>query len=545
MTILTDHRMRSALQEHRREFIDHLAEWVRIPSIAGDPDHVDDLPRSANALAGLCRAVGFPRAEVWQQGETSTVFAEWPADATAPTVLVYSHHDVRAVIGESWNETQPFTPIERDGCLFGRGASDAKAQVIAHLWGLRALLGDGRSAPPVTVKLLVDGEEETGSPNLAELMEARADDLTCDLIVYSDTTLLDPERPALTTSVRGMIGAELTVLGPAHDVHSGAVSGPAPNPVVDLARLISRLHDEDGRITLPGFYDAVTTPTAEQSQQYSALEVDDAWWLAESDTMRVTGEHGYSIPELLWARPALEVISIKGGDLDDLPRAVIPASATASLSIRLVDGQSPEAVAGQLERWVEAEADARGIRTELSIARKTAEAPYRTPAHPAVEALDEAMRIGFGVDFVGRMGNAGGGPAELLARTLDAPLVFFGTGLVSDRWHDSDERVRLDVLEKGAATLAAFWPRLAEAMRDEQQPTGSTTHREEEMPVSDAEITPSEPDPTPDGRANTHGDRPSAGDLPLPEEIPAGDEMVEADTASGGAPEPAGSGGDD
>lgn len=459
-----DDGLRGLVHRHRREYIDHLAEWVRIPSIAGDPAYADALPRSANHLAALCRAVGFPRVEVWQQGDTSSVFAEWRADASAPTVLVYSHHDVRAVIGEPWRETHPFTPVERDGCLFGRGSSDAKGQVIAHLWGLRALLADGRSAPPVTLKLFVDGEEELGSLNLAALLEERGDDLSCDLIVYSDTTLLDARRPAVTTSVRGMIGAELTVFGPDHDVHSGAVSGPSPNPVVDLAGLIGRLHDADGRVALPAFYDAVTTPTPEQREEYAALGVDDDWWLEESQTGRIAGERGYSVPELLWARPALEIISISGGDLEALPRAVIPASATASISIRLVDGQTPEAVAGQLERWVEAEA--RGIPTELSIQRKSAEAPYRTPDHPAVGALAEAMRVGFGVDTVGRMGNAGGGPGELLARTLDAPLVFFGTGLVSDRWHSSDERVRLDVLERGASTLAAFWPRVAVALSE-------------------------------------------------------------------------------
>jgi acetylornithine deacetylase/succinyl-diaminopimelate desuccinylase-like protein len=473
MAAADDSGLHGLVREHRREFLDRLAEWVRIPSIAGDPEHADALPRSANHLAGLCRAVGFPRVEVWQQGDTSAVYAEWRADAAAPAVLVYSHHDVRAVIGEAWRETHPFTPVVRDGCLFGRGASDAKGQVIAHLWGLRALLADGRSAPPVTLKLFVDGEEELGSPNLAELLEAHAGDLACDLIVYSDTTLLDPARPALTTSVRGMIGAELTVNGPAHDVHSGAVSGPSPNPLIDLAGLICGLHDAEVRITLPCFYDPVASPTPEQREQYAALDVDDDWWLEESQTGRITGERGYTVPELLWARPSLEVISLTGGDVDGLPRAVIPASATAALSIRIVDGQSPEAVAEQLERWVEAEARARGIRTELTISRKTAEAPYRTPDHPAVDALAEAMRIGFRVDDVGRMGNAGGGPAELLARTLGAPLVFFGTGLVSDRWHASDERVRLDVLENGATTLAAFWPRLAAALRDGRDPRGS------------------------------------------------------------------------
>ncbi len=456
------------LATHRAEIEEQLSAWVGIASVAGDPEHEQDLEHSANYLAGLLRAAGFPRVELWSQGDTVAVFAEWPAaDAAAPAVVVYSHHDVRAAGAEPWRQTQPFTPVVRDGLLYGRGSSDAKGQVLAHLWSVRALLESGAdaglapSAPPVTLRLLIDGEEELGSPNLAAMLEAHADDLECDLIVYSDTMLIHPDRPAVCTSVRGMIGAELTVFGPERDVHSGAVSGPSPNPAVDLSRVLARLHDDDGRVTLPGFYDAVTTPTAEQRAEYAALGLDDDWWLGESGTDRIAGERGFSVPELLWARPAIEVISIEGGDIDGLPRAVIPTSATASLSLRLVDGQQPEEVARQLERWLEANAS--GIRYELEISHLTAEPPYRTPDHPAVDALAEAMRVGWNVAEVGRMGNAGGGPAALLAQSLDAPIVFFGTGLVSDRWHAADERVRLDVLERGAATLAAFWPRLAAA----------------------------------------------------------------------------------
>ena len=483
-----DALLRPFLARHRAELEDQLAAWVGIASVAGEPEHEQDLHRSANFIAGLLRAAGFPRVELWPQGDTVAVFAEWPAAdagagaAGAPAVVVYSHHDVRAAGGEPWRQTHPFTPAVRDGCLHGRGSSDAKGQVLAHLWGIRALLESGADAaddagagaesaapaasaapvaPPVTLRLLIDGEEELGSPHLAALLEEHAGDLDCDLIVYSDTMLLDPDRPAVCTSVRGMIGAQLTVFGPERDVHSGAVSGPSPNPVVDLARVLARLHDEDGRVTLPGFYDAVTTPTAEQRAEYAALEVDDDWWLAESGTDRIAGERGFTVPELLWARPAVEVISIEGGDIEGLPRAVIPASAMASLSLRLVEGQHPEDVAEQLERWCEE--NARGIRYELEISHTTAEPPYRTPDHPAVDALAEAMRIVWDVAEVGRMGNAGGGPAALLAEALDAPIVFFGTGLVSDRWHAADERVRLDVLERGAATLAAFWPRLAAA----------------------------------------------------------------------------------
>jgi acetylornithine deacetylase/succinyl-diaminopimelate desuccinylase-like protein len=263
----------------------------------------------------------------------------------------------------------------------------------------------------------------------------------------------------LCMSIRGIIGATLTVEGPERDVHSGAASGPSPNPILDMAVLLARLHDDAGRVTLPGFYDGITTPDPAQRRQYAALPIDDpSTWLDQSRTRRVAGEAGFTVPELLWARPALEVISIRGGDIDQLPRAVIPATATAELSIRLVDGQHPNAIGAQLRRWLEREAS--GMQWELTLSELTAQAPYRTPDVPAVQMLADAMAEGFASNDVGRMGNAGGGPADLLARTLSAPVLFFGTGLVTDRWHAADERVRLDVLRKGAATLAAFWSRL-------------------------------------------------------------------------------------
>ncbi|WP_173923515.1 M20/M25/M40 family metallo-hydrolase [Agromyces sp. Marseille-P2726] len=437
-----------------------LLEWVRIPSISGDDEHRAALSRSAEYLAVLFRTAGFPRVETWQQGDGLAVFAEWPADPAAPTVLVYSHHDVRTPEGEEWTECEPFLPVVRDGVMFGRGASDAKGQVLTHLWAVRAHVGAGeRTAPDVNLKFLVEAEEELGSPHLRELLDEHRGDLECDLVVFSDTMLVDPEHPAVCMSIRGMIGATLTVEGPERDVHSGAVSGPSPNPILDLTSLLARLHDERGRVTLPGFYDPVTTPEAAERREYAALPIDDpSTWLDQSRTSRLTGEDGFTIPELLWARPALEVITIQGGDIGQLPRAVIPATATAELSIRLVVGQSPNEVGEQLRRWLEREAS--DLRWDLSLSEVTAQPPYRTPDVPEVQLLADAMAEGFGRDSVGRMGNAGGGPAQLLADSLQAPVVFFGTGLVTDRWHAADERARLDVLKKGAATLAVFWTRL-------------------------------------------------------------------------------------
>lgn len=455
-------RIHGYLDAHRGELTADLMRWVAIPSVAGDPDFTKAVTWSAAELAGMCRAAGFPVVELWTQGDGHAVFAEWVTDAELPTVLVYSHHDVRAVRGELWRETEPFRPVEREGRVFGRGASDAKGQVLAHLWGLRAhLAATGRDTPAVNLKWLIEGEEELGSPNLATVLEEHRDRLDADLVVFTDTMLLDPEHPAVSLSIRGMVGASLTVYGPQHDVHSGAVSGAAPDPTLILARTLAALCGEDGRVMLPGFYDDVE-PHEDLRAELAQLPFDEADWVERSRTDRIVGEPGYTVPERLWIRPALEVIEIRAGDVDGQPRAVIPRSATASISIRLVDAQRPEKVAHQLEEWL-AERMPRE-QWSLEVTLDTAGPPYRTPHdHPAVLTLAEAMAEAWEipVDDVGRMGNGGGGPADLLARVLDAPIVFFGTGLVEDHWHAPDESVSLEVLRMGAATVAAWLPRLA------------------------------------------------------------------------------------
>ena len=452
------------LTAHRAQLVENLSEWVRLPSVGGVPEHEMDMLRSANWLAAATREIGFPVVEVWTTEGGPAVYAEWCAAPGAPTVLIYSHHDVRAGKDETWDQTPPFEPALRNGRLYGRGASDAKGQVVAHLWGLRAhLAATGREVPAVNIKLLVEGEEEIGSAHLAGLLEEHG--VSADLVMLSDTLLWHAEHPAVCTSMRGTILAELQVFGPARDVHSGAVSGPAPNPVVELCRLIGQLHDDKGRVTWPGFYDDVTEPTEQTRADYAALPYDDEDWLKRSDTRAIGGEEGFTVFERLWARPAVEVIAILGGDPVGPSRGAIPAVATANFSIRTVPEQRMDNVADQLRRWVADRIDER-VSYELSIAPETGQEAYRTPADlPALTALAEAMSEGFGGRPVGRMGNAGGGPADLLANSTGAPVLFFGTGLPEDCWHDGDESASIDVLLAGAATLAGFWARLAEQSR--------------------------------------------------------------------------------
>ncbi|HKG51697.1 MAG TPA: M20/M25/M40 family metallo-hydrolase [Actinomycetales bacterium] len=447
--------------DHIDELVDHLIGWVRLRSVAGLPEHDPDLRRSANWLAGVLRDTGFPTVELWDTEGAPAVYAEWCEAPGAPTVLVYSHHDVRAAKDETWGHAPPFEPALRDGRIYGRGTSDAKGQILAHVWGLRAhLASSGRDAPAINLRFLVEGEEEQGSTHLADLLERHSDRIGADLVVLSDTLLWRADAPAVCTGLRGMVSAQLEVRGPQRDVHSGAVSGPAPNPVIEVARLIGQLHDEHGRITLPGFYDDVLAPQEEERAAIAALPYSDEDWLARSETSSIGGEEGYTVLERLWLRPAAEVLTIIAGDPAGPARGAIPSLARADISIRTVPGQSVARVADQLRLWVKERISDR-VDYELTIPEESGQEPYSTPLDlPALAALREAMAEGFGRD-VGLMRNAGGSPASLLHDVTDAPILFFGTGLPEDNWHDSDESVRIDMLKAGAATLACLWPRLA------------------------------------------------------------------------------------
>jgi acetylornithine deacetylase/succinyl-diaminopimelate desuccinylase-like protein len=448
--------VREYLDAHRERLVGELVGWCRLPSVAALPEHELDVLRSANWLAAAFREVGFPEVEVWADKGMPAVFAQWCAAPGAPTVLVYSHHDVRPAGSGRWEETPPFEPAARDGFVHGRGTSDAKGQVLAHLWGLRAHLRD-RDAPAVNLKFLVEGEEEIGSEHLPDLLEDPR--VQADLVVFTDTLLWREDHPAVCTSVRGTTLAHLEIRGPARDVHSGAVSGPAPNPARELSRVLGLLWDDRGRVALPGFYDRVLEPSERTRADYAALGFDEADWVTRTETRSIVGEAGYTVPELLWARPAIEVLTLLAGDPTGPPLAAVPAIASADLSIRTVADQRVAEVGEQLRQWLAKTVDDR-YDHEVVLSGGTAQEAYRTPDDlPELEVLVEAMEEGFGAP-VGRMGNAGGGPAELLARRLDAPLLFFGTGLPDDRWHDSDERVSVDVLLSGAATLAHFWERI-------------------------------------------------------------------------------------
>jgi acetylornithine deacetylase/succinyl-diaminopimelate desuccinylase-like protein len=483
-TIMVDGRRRRRSEAARgegsimeaREFIDQnapgfltaLAEWLAIPSISGDPDRAGAVRQSAEWLAGQLRATGFPVAEVWETGSGGAhgmpaVYAEWPAaDPDAPVALVYGHHDVQPVEPLDEWDSPPFAPVQRDGLLFGRGASDDKGQVYFHLLGVRAnLAASGSQAPPVTIKMLIEGEEESGSPYFADLLRRERDRLRCDVVVVTDTGMWAADVPSMCVGMRGVIGADIDLRGPTRDLHSGSFGGGVPNPLHAMASLLAGLHDDDGRVTIPGFYDKVRPISAAERELLGMLPFDEKAWLAEAgDSGATTGEVGYGTLERIWARPTAEVNGMWGGHTGPGGKTIIPAQAHAKLSFRLVADQEPTEVIEGLRRYVR-DATPPGIEASVVGEGNGVRACFSPMDDPAVAAGRRALSRAFDGQQILFTREGGSGPEADLAEILQAPLVFIGVGLDADRVHAPNERVSTDLLLRGAEAAAYLWDEFA------------------------------------------------------------------------------------
>jgi acetylornithine deacetylase/succinyl-diaminopimelate desuccinylase-like protein len=453
--------VRDFIAANAAEFSQALRDWLSIPSVSADPARHGDVRRSAQWLVGYLKGTGFPVAEVWETGGLPAVYAHWPAaDPGATHVLIYGHHDVQpAVLADGW-DYEPFQPQERDGKIFGRGASDDKGQVLFHALGVRAALAAGEAAaPPVTLTLLVEGEEESGSPHFAELLRERKGQLSPDVIVISDTTMWAADTPSICTGMRGLVDAEITVTGPDRDLHSGSFGGGVPNPAHVLAGLLAGLHDEDGHVTLPGFYDDVVPMSDAERALLAKLPFDERNWLGDAgDSSATYGEAGYSTLERIWARPTAEVNGLWGGHTGPGGKTIIPKAAHAKLSFRLVADQDPAKIVTSLENYLEANTQ-NGV--VVSMTAGTGVRPCRSAIDsPAVAAARRAMERAFGREVLFTK-EGGSGPEADLADILGAPLVFVAVGLDADQIHAPNEYVDLSRLLRGAESAAYLWEELA------------------------------------------------------------------------------------
>jgi acetylornithine deacetylase/succinyl-diaminopimelate desuccinylase-like protein len=445
-----------------------LVDWLRIPSISAQPVHAPDIERSARWCADRMRAAGLEHVEILPTAGHPAVYADWlhagevdSGDTPHPgcmTALVYGHHDVQPVDPlEEWH-SPPFEPTVRDGQLFARGAIDDKGQVLYHLEAIRGLLAGGGRLP-VNVKVLVEGEEEIGSPNFEALLEAERERFACDVIVVSDTSMWAPDVPSITTGMRGLVSLDVVIRAAERDLHSGLFGGAVPNPAHWAARLVAALHDDAGRVTIPGFYDGVRPLLPAERESFAALPFSDDDWAATAGVRRLEGETGYSTLERLWVRPTCDVTGIVSGYGGDGVKTIVPASARVKVTFRLVADQDPEAVADAFEAWARTRVPD-GV--DLRIRRDGFVAPALTDvSHPGVGALARAMERVWGAPpLFTRTG--GSGPEEALGRVLGAPVLYLGVGLPDDRIHAPNERVILDQLYKGVLAAGELWRELAD-----------------------------------------------------------------------------------
>jgi acetylornithine deacetylase/succinyl-diaminopimelate desuccinylase-like protein len=441
-----------------------LDAWLRIPSISADPDHKEDVRRSAEWAAEALRRTGFGTVEVWEtdNGGHPAVYAERHVGDDKPTVVVYGHHDVQPVDPLELWESPPFEPTVRGDDLFARGAVDDKGQVLFHLLGLEAALA-AYGDIGVNLKVLVEGEEEIGSPNFAALLRKNRERLRCDVVVVSDTGIFDKDTPSMCIGMRGMVYAQLDVYGPRVDLHSGSFGGGVPNPATELARLVAALHDDDRHVTIPGFYDRVVPLSGRERELMAALPFDEQAWLNDAASTATLGEAGYSTLERVGARPTAELNGIWGGYTGAGQKTIIPAEAHAKVSFRLVADQRPEEVEAAFRDWV-ATILPNGLTHEITFFGGGVR-PCLTPLdHPAVQAATRAMEEAFGKRVLYTR-EGGSGPEADLAEVLEAPVVFLGVGLPDDRIHSPNEKVHLPYLAKGAEAAAYLWRELADLPR--------------------------------------------------------------------------------
>lgn len=433
-----------------------LCDFLRIPSVSADPAFAGEVRRCALWLADRFREAGFA-AGAHPTGGHPAVVAEWRGAKGAPTVLVYGHYDVQpAEPLEAWT-SPPFEPAVRGGNLYARGASDDKGQLFCHLAGAAAHLR-ARRRLPVNLVFLIEGEEESGSVHLDGFLEANRERLACDAVVVSDSSQFAAGVPALTYGLRGLVYLEAIVTGPDHDLHSGSFGGAVRNPANALAAMIAALHGGDGRVAVPGFYDAVRPLEAWEREAFGRLPFDEAAYRQGLGVEALWGEAGYSTLERVWARPTLDVNGLWSGYTGEGAKTVLPSVAGVKLSCRLVPDQDPDRVAALVEARLR-ELCPPGCTIEVR--RLHGARPVLTPVDvPAVAAARAAVAKAFGAPPVFIREGGSIPVVETFGRMFGAPVVLLGLGRPDDRAHGPDEKLDLGDFHRGVRASAWLWEEL-------------------------------------------------------------------------------------
>jgi acetylornithine deacetylase/succinyl-diaminopimelate desuccinylase-like protein len=449
-----DTRFEEYLKEQRESHLEELKELLTIPSISALPEHKEDVSRSAEWIAESLQKAGIENVQVMPTKGYPVVYGDWLKAEGKPTVLIYGHYDVQPVDPLHLWDTPPFEPAIRDNKIYARGASDDKGQTFMHIKALQTILETSGSLP-LNFKFCIEGEEEIGSPNLDQFVGEYKDLLSADALVISDTPMLEKGKPAICYGLRGLCGLQINVKGAKGDLHSGLYGGAVQNTIHALVQLLDSMRNEDGEITVDGFYDKVIPMTDEEKQAYRELNYNEEDVRNELQVPELFGEKGYSVLERTWVRPTLEVNGIYGGFQGEGIKTVLPSEAHAKITCRLVPDQDPDEIAELIQKHIQAHTPP-GVTVSTQLFDKGK--PFVTPFdHPAIQAAGRAFEKAYGVaPAFTRMG--GSIPiVETFSNVLQLPVVLMGFGLPEENFHAPNEHFHLENFDKGLLTLCHYW----------------------------------------------------------------------------------------
>lgn len=444
------------ISQNRERFYEELFSLIRIPSISAHSERRDDMQRCATRWAELLLEAGVDRAEVLPTKGNPVVYAEKRVGDALPTILVYGHYDVMPVEPLELWASDPFEPAIRDGRIYARGANDDKGQSFMHAKAFEYLTKT--NSLPVNMKFLIEGEEEIGSPNLEDFCREHRNLLACDTILVSDTGMFAEDVPSITTGLRGLAYWQIEVTAAARDLHSGLFGGAVANPLIELSKIIARLVDADGHITIPHFYDDVDTVSPEERELMAQIPFDETAYKQSVGIRELHGETGYSTVERTGIRPSLDVCGMWGGYTGEGSKTVLPAKAYAKLSARLVPHQQPDKIATLVADHIRAIAP---NYVDVQVEWMHGAEPYVCPIDlPVYKAAEQAYQQVYGKRPLPVRSGGSIGVVPVFERVLGVKSILMGFGLESDAIHSPNESFMTGQFEKGIRTIVAFYEAL-------------------------------------------------------------------------------------
>ncbi|WP_138495949.1 dipeptidase [Paenibacillus pinistramenti] len=440
--------------ENRREqHLNELKEWLSIPSISAISEYKPDVNRAAQWLADTLTRAGLDNVTINETKGHPIVYADHLHAPGKPTVLVYGHYDVQPVDPLNLWQTPPFEPDVRDGKLYARGATDDKGQVFLHIKAVEAILAEEKQLP-VNIKFCIEGEEEVSSPNLPIFLEQNKEKLAADVVLISDTALIEKGKPAISTGLRGLCSMELTINTANTDLHSGSFGGGVPNALHSIVTLLNSLHDADGRVAVEGFYDDVLPLSPEMHDEFEKQQFNEEKLRQDLGLTSLFGEPGYTFVERIGARPTLEINGLYGGFQGEGSKTVIPKEAHAKITCRLVANQNPHDIMEKIERHLNAYVPAGAALTFH--AGEKAFAFNIDPSQPMLQKAADAYEKVYGTRALFTKDGGSIPIVETLSRVLTAPAVLMGFGLPDENLHAPNEHFNLENFDKGLLTVVEY-----------------------------------------------------------------------------------------